>query len=972
MRIFGKALLFGLLALLLFNPAASASDLKEPKRVLVLYSFHEGLPWDRVIDDRLRTTLKSKSTAPIELNVEHTDRVAYPGDAYPEKLVDLYRRKYSYPKMDIIIGFGDEAADILLKYGDELFPEIPIILVSVERKDKQRDLLKPNMTSLSWGIDTEETVGLIQEMLPEMRHLFVISGSSVTDQGLAKMTREVLAGYKGPLEIHYLTDLTEADLLERVTQLPKHSVLYYLVFSRDADGKSFVPREIMATVSERANAPMFGLVDTYLGHGIVGGILLSAELQGKRCAEIALRILDGKSPKDILPVRTLNLSMFDWRQLKRWGISEDNLPPGSIVRYKERSFWALYKWYILGGVTLCIVEALLIFGLLLHRATRRRVEQSLIEAESDYRTVADFTYDWEYWENLDGTLRYVSPSCERISGYKAHEFIENPPLFREIIVPEDRDIWDNHSHDSHSEPGLRETQFRIRTRDGEIRWIEHACQPVTDSQGEFLGFRASNRDITERKRVEETIRERDKSLTEAQRIAHLGNWVWNIVTNELFWSDEIYRIFGLSPQEFDATYDAFLESVHRDDRESVEEAVNKALEDPNSEYSIEHRVARPDGSERTVHERAEVIFDDTGRPIRMIGTVQDITERKQAEQELRDAFSEIERLKEQLEADSAYLQEEIKLEHDYESIIGQSESLKYILYKVEQIASSDTTVLILGETGAGKELVARAIHNLSPRKDRPLVKVNCATLPSNLIESELFGHEKGAFTGADTRHAGRFELAHGTTLFLDEIGELALELQAKLLRVLEHGELERLGSSRTIKVDVRVIAVTNRNLEEEVRNGRFREDLWYRLNIFPVTVPPLRDRPEDIPLLVNFFVDRFARKLGKSITIIPTSVMKTLQNYPWPGNVRELENVIERAVINTSGPKLRLVDELRKPHKDLKTTLRSLEDMERDYIVRVLEETKWRIDGPTGAALILGLNPSTLRSRMQKLRIQKP
>jgi PAS domain S-box-containing protein len=307
----------------------------------------------------------------------------------------------------------------------------------------------------------------------------------------------------------------------------------------------------------------------------------------------------------------------------------------------------------------------------LHRAGRRRVEQSLIEAESNYRTVADFTYDWEYWENLDGTLRYVSPSCERISGYKAQEFIENPPLFRETIVPEDRDIWDNHFHDSHSEPGLREIQFRIRTRDGKIRWIEHACQPVTDSQGEFLGFRASNRDITER---------------------------------------------------------------------------------------------------------------------------------KQAEQELRDAFSEIERLKEQLEADSAYLQEEIKLEHDYESIIGQSESLKYVLYKIEQIASSDTTVLILGETGAGKELVARAIHNLSPRKDRPLVKVNCSTLPSNLIESELFGHEKGAFTGADTIRVGRFELAHGTTLFLDEIGELALELQAKLLRVLEHGELERLGSSRTIKV----------------------------------------------------------------------------------------------------------------------------------------------------------------------------
>ncbi|UCG67346.1 MAG: hypothetical protein JSW12_10340, partial [Deltaproteobacteria bacterium] len=333
------------------------------KRVLVLYSFHEGLPWDRIIDDSLRNTLKSKSTAPIELNVEHTDRVAYPGDAYPEKLVDLYRRKYSYPKMDIIIGFGDEAADILLTYGDELFPEVPIILVSVERKDKQRDLLKPNMTSLLWGIDTEETVGLIQETLPEMTHLFVISGSSVTDQALIKVTREALDGYKGGFEIHYLTDLTEADLLERVTQLPEHSVLYYLVFSRDADGKSFVPREIVATVSERANAPMFGLVDTYLGHGIVGGILLSAELQGKRCAEIALRILDGQSPKDILPVRTLSVPKFDWRQLKRWGISEDRLPSGSVVEYKEWSLWEERKREIIAGIAVIIFQALVIMGL---------------------------------------------------------------------------------------------------------------------------------------------------------------------------------------------------------------------------------------------------------------------------------------------------------------------------------------------------------------------------------------------------------------------------------------------------------------------------------------------------------------------------------------------------------------------------------------------------------------------------------
>jgi transcriptional regulator with GAF, ATPase, and Fis domain len=352
----------------------------------------------------------------------------------------------------------------------------------------------------------------------------------------------------------------------------------------------------------------------------------------------------------------------------------------------------------------------------------------------------------------------------------------------------------------------------------------------------------------------------------------------------------------------------------------------------------------------------------------------DITERKEAELEVQKALSEISRLKEQLEEETAYLQEEIKSEHNHENIIGTSNALKYVLHKVEQIAPTDTTVLILGETGTGKELIARAIHSSSPRKGRAMVKVNCATLPANLIESELFGHEKGAFTGAQTRQVGRFEVADGTTIFLDEIGELSLELQAKLLRVLEHGQFERLGSVRTIKVDLRVIAATNRNLEEEVQNGNFRQDLWYRLNVFPITVPPLRIRKGDVPLLVDSFVKKFSRPLGKSIETITQATMKTLENYSWPGNVRELENVIERAVINTEGTKLWLADKLEPPQgSDLSLTqLSTLAEIERDHIIQVLEEKNWTIEGEKGAAVILGLNPSTLRARLRKLGIKRP
>ncbi len=348
--------------------------------------------------------------------------------------------------------------------------------------------------------------------------------------------------------------------------------------------------------------------------------------------------------------------------------------------------------------------------------------------------------------------------------------------------------------------------------------------------------------------------------------------------------------------------------------------------------------------------------------------------RKRADEELKEAFSEINQLKDQIEAERDYLREEIRLEHDYEDVIGQSRALQSVLQKVEQVAPTDATVIIMGETGTGKELIARAIHDASQRKGRPLVKVDCAALPSNLIESELFGHEKGAFSGAHARQVGRFEIADKGTLFLDEIGELPLEVQAKLLRAIQEGEFERLGSVRTIRANVRIVAATNRDLVEEVRAGRFREDLWYRLNVFPITVPPLRDRREDIPLLVNWFLMKAAKKMGKQITRIPAKELRALEQYDWPGNVRELSNVIERGVINARGEVLRVVDALTTAAQaDRKRPERmTLEDIERDYILETLQTTHWKISGKNGAAVLLGLHPNTLRGRMQKLGIRQP
>jgi len=360
--------------------------------------------------------------------------------------------------------------------------------------------------------------------------------------------------------------------------------------------------------------------------------------------------------------------------------------------------------------------------------------------------------------------------------------------------------------------------------------------------------------------------------------------------------------------------------------------------------------------------------------LRLLGElIVNALERKRMETELREHLKEIEHLKLQLEKENIALRDEIKAEKGFEKIIGDSDALNYVLFRIKQVAPTDATVLILGETGTGKSMVANALHEMSPRRDRPMITVNCAALPANLVESELFGREKGAFTGAQARQVGRFEIAHGGTIFLDEIGEMPLEIQAKLLRVLQDGEFERLGSPRTIKVDVRVIASTSRDLKEEAEKKRFREDLYYRLNVFPVSMPPLRMRTGDIPHLVQHFVGKYARKLGRRFETVTKETMKTLQEYHWPGNVRELEHVIERAVIISPGPELFLADKLEgKAASTGEASSRGLEAVEREHILKVLDETRWKIEGKTGAAAILGLNPSTLRFRIRKLGIERP
>lgn len=486
----------------------------------------------------------------------------------------------------------------------------------------------------------------------------------------------------------------------------------------------------------------------------------------------------------------------------------------------------------------------------------------------------------------------------------------------------------------------------------------------------------SQPEITSSKLIESTSDSDHKSLL--QRLADTIDqvfWFTEIEPERVLYVSPAYeKIWGRTTDELYEDAMVWMQSIHPEDRESISAHFISWIKGTIPEYCVEFRIVRPDGSIRWISDTGAKIHNKQGKLNLISGIAKDITEEKLAKDALQQSYLEIAQLKERLLQETIYLQEEIESTFGFEEIVGKSDPLRITLSKVEQVAPTDASVLLTGETGTGKELLARSIHRHSQRKDRPLVKVNCASLPRSLIESELFGHVKGAFTGALADRSGRFELADQGTLFLDEIGELDQDLQAKLLRVLQEGEFEQIGSSQTREVDIRIVAATNRDLHAAVKKGTFRADLYYRLAVFPIEVPPLRERRDDIPLLVWRFITQKKVRLGKQIEDVPNRVMDALIDYDWPGNVRELENVIERAMILSPG-KVLILEDFCQPasHKTAYSThSASLEEVDRTHIISVLEECNWTIKGPGQAAERLELAPSTLRYRMNKLGIKRP
>ncbi|MGB7924594.1 MAG: ABC transporter substrate binding protein [Pyrinomonadaceae bacterium] len=1228
------------LLLLIVAPFLLTSDaVAQPatKKVLILSGSDPNHPGFLVITQRFRSIVRDGTSDRVELLYEIQEALNAPpaSPRHDEELTTYLKRKYAGQKIDLILAAAAIRLSVLMKNDPELFAGIPIVFYDfeAERDPTYRDL-GSKITGVWAKVEYANTLDLALALQPDARRVVVVVGTSSSGKLHMERAQAEFRKYEGRVEFNYLTDLTLAELKDQLAALPRDTIVYFLTFYTDRAGNRYPGAEALTLIAPTSGAPIYGHSNSYLGAGIIGGYLIDFDEIGKRLGDVSLRILNGEKPADIPSQTVPNVAAFDWRELRRWGISEQKLPPGSVVRFKQLSLWEQYKWYIVAAIAAFIIEALLIVWLLIVQRRRRRAERererfaSLAEAEHRHLDETVSNVPGIVWEALidPGTNKlktaFISDYVEKMLGYTSEEWLSSAPGFGLRIMPEDdreRATRDGEAVMSTGKVGV--SHFRWKTKDGRLLWIESHLSPIVDRDGKIVGLRGVSIDVTERKLAEEALKESENQVrhfVEHTPVAvamfdremrylltsrrwlkdnHLGeqdiigrshyevvpdiperwreghrrclagaverreedilqhpdgtfDWVrwevrpwytaggeiggiimfsemiterklaeealqtqrellevvahyipasvcligsdlrlqmvnpayqaiapgkemvgktlaelwpeggqdlaaicrrvletgepyqvlddlgtvrrtpdgplepayfswslhrvrlpgdegWGLLntaweTTERKQADEALResearfrnmadsapvliwVNGLEGCEFvNRSYLEYLgcsmnevlnmdwsEAIHPEDVEPYVGTYLSAFE-KHEPFEGQFRFRRADGEYRWFKSIGLPRITSDGKFLGYVGSSVDVTEFKDSEVALQRALEEVNQLKNQLHEENIYLREEIKLEHNFSEIVGHSDAIKYVLHKIEQVAPTDSTILIMGETGTGKELAARAIHSESLRASRPLVKVNCAALSASLIESELFGHEKGAFTGALSRKMGRFELADGATIFLDEIGELPLELQVKLLRVLQEGELERLGGTKTIKVNVRVITATNRHLWEEVQNGRFREDLWYRLNVFPITMPPLRQRGEDIPLLVEHFGHRFSKKMGKKITSVAPATLKALRNYSWPGNVRELANVIERAVITNEDTVLlipNISEALRAEEKS--TSDKTLEEMEREYIITVLDNTGGRIEGPHGAARILGLHPSTLRTRMAKLKIK--
>ena len=600
----------------------------------------------------------------------------------------------------------------------------------------------------------------------------------------------------------------------------------------------------------------------------------------------------------------------------------------------------------------------------------------ILELKERLAKVVDTIPTLAWSAGRDGSAEFFNQRWLDYAGLSAEQALGSG--WQVAIYPEDLPrILETYREALHSGKPF-EVEGRFRRFDGEFRCFLFRGSPLRDGSGKVSKWYGTNTDLEERKRAEDALRASEASLLEAQRLTHTQSWRHEVLSGKVTTSPEGLRMFGIGPEDDASTADFYFSRMHPEDRHVVEQAYAAALLGK-TDLEADYRIVLPDGTIENIRTMCHPILDERGDVLEFVGASIDLSEHHRARADLEKAFEEIKRLRDQLRDENVVLREQIDQAFMFEEIVGTSLGLQGVLSRVTKVAPTDSSVLVSGETGTGKELVARAIHKRSRRSQRAFVSVNCAALAPSLISSELFGHEKGAFTGAMQRRLGRFELANGGTIFLDEIGELPLDTQVALLRVLQEREFERVGGTQPVKIDVRVIAATNRDLEAAVANGTFRPDLYYRLNVFPIEVPPLRERQNDVLMLLEYFVDRFAQKMGKHFKKIDKRTVELFRSYPWPGNIRELQNVVERSVIVSSDGVFSVdaawlskdsrrvsLPQHREPAEADENASR-----ERQIIEDALAESRGRVAGPNGAAAKLRLPASTLEHRIKKLRVRK-
>jgi PAS domain S-box-containing protein len=659
----------------------------------------------------------------------------------------------------------------------------------------------------------------------------------------------------------------------------------------------------------------------------------------------------------------------DHAEMRRaWSHSLRTGSPGE-VSFRARNAEGGYRWFLSRVEPLRISDGTLLYwiGITIDIDERTRAEEALRTSKAYLAEAQRLSQTGSWAWNPDTDTRYWSEECYRILGFDPRDGLPGTEALIQRIHPDDQPAFRESTRRARYNKLDEGVNYRIVHPGGAVRDIYSIGHPVFSPGGDLIEYTGTVIDVTERKAAEEKIRAQEMELRQMLDLAPQQVGVFGSDGERLFANRMALDYIGLSLEEWrQRPGNVFCpgEFVHPDDRERAARAFSESTRSSASSYELEFRVRGADGNYRWFLARFNPLHDDKGEVKRWYVASTDIDERKRAE--------------EKLQQENVALREEIDKASMFEEIVGSSRPLKAVLSRIDRVAPTDSTVLITGETGTGKELIARAVHKRSQRSRRPFVSVNCAALPPTLVTSELFGHEKGAFTGATQRRIGRFEMADGGTIFLDEVGELLPDMQAALLRVLQEREFERVGGGHPIKVDVRVIAATNRDLGAAVEDRLFRQDLLYRLNVFPIEVPPLRERKDDVLVLVEYFVQRYANRAGKNIRSIDQKTLDLLQAYDWPGNIRELQNVIERSIILSTADVFS-VDELWLSKKtspqasrvETSPALNVEPPSERELIEATLAETRGRVSGSSGAAAKLRVPASTLESRIKALKINK-